>query len=92
MAIAGTVLGYAGLGFVTRCYALGIQRRNIFENFGGHAILMGLFGAAGYWLHGVQERQVEIIDAKKREIKAARERMASLGGPRASKKEEVEEA
>ncbi|KAL9936852.1 hypothetical protein V8E36_004087 [Tilletia maclaganii] len=78
MAIAGTVLGYASLGFVTRCYALGIQRRNIFENFGGHAILMGLFGAAGYWLHGVEARQRQILSAKKEQLKANREHLAKI--------------
>ncbi|KAK0554188.1 hypothetical protein OC846_002199 [Tilletia horrida] len=78
MTLAGTVLGYAGLGFATRCYALGIQRRNIFENFGGHALLMGLFGAAGYWLHGIEGRQLELIERKKEEIKANRERLAQV--------------
>ena len=32
MTLAGTVLGYAGVGFLTRCYALGIQKRNILES------------------------------------------------------------
>jgi hypothetical protein len=32
MTVAASVLGYAGLGFITRCYALGIQKRNIFDS------------------------------------------------------------
>lgn len=32
MTLAASVLGYAGIGFLTRCYALGIQKRNIFDS------------------------------------------------------------
>ena len=32
MAVLTSVLGYASLGFATRCYALGIQRRNVLES------------------------------------------------------------
>lgn len=32
MSVAASVLGYAGLGFLTRCYQLGIQKRNIFDS------------------------------------------------------------
>jgi hypothetical protein len=31
MTVFTSVLGYAGLGFLTRCYALGLQKRNIFD-------------------------------------------------------------
>ena len=27
-----SVLGWAGLGFLTRCYQLGIQKRNVFDS------------------------------------------------------------
>ncbi|KDN39239.1 hypothetical protein K437DRAFT_259127 [Tilletiaria anomala UBC 951] len=76
MAVATTVLGYAGLGFLTRCYALGIQKRNVLENLGGHAMLMTVFGAAGYYLHGVEGRQAELIQQKKEQILKNRQRMA----------------
>lgn len=32
MPLATSVLGYASLGFITRCYALGIQKRNILDS------------------------------------------------------------
>lgn len=32
MSVLTSVLGYAGLGFITRCYALGIQKRNVLES------------------------------------------------------------
>lgn len=30
-----SALGYAGFGFLARCYALGIQKRNIFDSMCG---------------------------------------------------------
>ncbi|KAE8245450.1 hypothetical protein A4X13_0g5914, partial [Tilletia indica] len=53
-------------------------------DFGGHAILMGLFGAAGYWLHGVEIRQREIIENKKEAIRANRQRLAGIVQARAA--------
>lgn len=104
MSVAASVLGYAGLGFLTRCYALGLQKRNIFEsespqslrldssepvsdasNFfvwgwktdlGGHAMLMTAFGGLGYYIHGLEGRQLELIAHKKEQILKNRERLA----------------
>jgi hypothetical protein len=36
---------------------------------------MGAFGAIGYWLHGVQGRQNELIAHKKAQIISNRERL-----------------
>ncbi|TKY90895.1 hypothetical protein EX895_000893 [Sporisorium graminicola] len=77
MSVAASVLGYAGLGFLTRCYALGLQKRNIFENLGGHAMLMSAFGALGYYVHGLEGRQLELIAHKKEQILKNRERLAN---------------
>ncbi len=37
---------------------------------------MTAFGGLGYYLHGVEARQVELIQAKKEQILANRERVA----------------
>ncbi|CAD6887675.1 unnamed protein product [Tilletia controversa] len=91
MAITGTVLGFSALGFATRCMGLGIQKRNMFENFGGHAILMGLFGAAGYYLHGVEFRQREIIEKQKATIRENRKRLAGVVQARAAESRRAKE-
>ncbi|PWN20005.1 hypothetical protein BCV69DRAFT_241326, partial [Microstroma glucosiphilum] len=70
-----SVLGWASVGFLTRCYQLGLQKRNIFENFGGHAMLMAAFGGVGYWAHGLEARQGALIQAKKEQILRNRERL-----------------
>lgn len=106
MSVAASVLGYAGLGFITRCYALGLQKRNIFESksssppfaalsiasaetsntdlfssvlvdLGGHAMLMTAFGGLGYYIHGLEGRQLELIAHKKEQILKNRERLAA---------------
>lgn len=38
MSVAASVLGYAGLGFLTRCYALGLQKRTSRKTFDGDAV------------------------------------------------------
>ncbi|WFD40118.1 uncharacterized protein MJAP1_003103 [Malassezia japonica] len=63
-----SALGYASFGFLARCYALGIQKRNILDNFGGHAAFAGAFGALGYWLHGVKISQQELLEKKQKEL------------------------
>jgi hypothetical protein len=57
-------------------------------DLGGHAIAMGAFGALGYWLHGVQIRQNELIANKKEQILSNRERLASQQEERKSQKED----
>ncbi|CAO1618152.1 unnamed protein product [Parajaminaea phylloscopi] len=84
---AASVIGWAGLGFVTRCYQLGLQKRNMFDNFGGHAALMTIFGGIGYWAHGLQERQEKLIEQKKEQILRNRERVAQRQQEQASHEE-----
>ncbi|KAI3627016.1 hypothetical protein GLX27_001318 [Malassezia furfur] len=67
-----SVLGYAGFGFLARCYALGIQKRNIMDNFTGHVLFAGAFGALGYWLHGVKVSQQELLERKQKELSERR--------------------
>lgn len=48
-----------------------------FADLGGHALAMGAFGTLGYWLHGVEHRQNELIALKKEQILKNRERLAA---------------
>lgn len=48
MTLASMVLGYAGLGFATRCYALGIQKRNIFDSACRNGVQKGGKGKRGH--------------------------------------------
>ncbi|KAN0066449.1 hypothetical protein ACQY0O_000543 [Thecaphora frezii] len=77
MSAVTSILGYAGLGFLTRCYALGLQKRNVFDNLGGHAMVMTAFGALGYYLHGLEGRQLALIAEKKEQILKNRERLSA---------------
>ncbi|UZJ51269.1 hypothetical protein CBS101457_000589 [Exobasidium rhododendri] len=88
MTLATSVLGYAGVGFLTRCYALGIQKRNIFDNLGGHAMAMGAFGALGYYFHGLTGRQNELIAKKKEQILSNRERLEAARNSKSGEEEE----
>ncbi|PWN39272.1 hypothetical protein IE81DRAFT_326704 [Ceraceosorus guamensis] len=86
--VIGTVAGWAGAGFLTRCWALAIQKRNIFDGLGGHAAFMGAFGAIGYWAYGLEDRQLELIKQKKEQILRNRENLAAkLSGGGAQEEE-----
>ncbi|WFD22979.1 hypothetical protein MEQU1_001663 [Malassezia equina] len=63
-----SALGYAGFGLLARCYALGIQKRNIFDNPGGHLAFAGAFGAIGYWLHGVKKSQEQLLEKQQQQL------------------------
>lgn len=63
-----SALGYAGFGFLARCYALGIQKRNIFDNFAGHLLFAGGFGLIGYWAHGVKQSQEQLLHKKQEQL------------------------
>ncbi|EPQ31863.1 uncharacterized protein PFL1_00062 [Pseudozyma flocculosa PF-1] len=82
--VVGSVLGYAGLGFLTRCYALGLQKRNIFDNLGGHAMVMTAFGGLGYYFHGLEGRQEELIAKKKEQILQNRQRISDAAAAASS--------
>ena len=47
-------------------------------DLGGHAFLATAFGAVGYYLHGLEGRQNELIAQKKEQIMQNRERSAAL--------------
>ncbi|KAH9945137.1 uncharacterized protein BXZ73DRAFT_96126 [Epithele typhae] len=72
MTIFTTVAGFSLFGLAARVGQLGIQRRGLFENPAGHAIAVGVFGAAGYALHGMNERNEALLVKKRAEIAARR--------------------
>ncbi|KAH8556924.1 hypothetical protein BGW37DRAFT_416568 [Umbelopsis sp. PMI_123] len=74
MTLVGSVAGFATLGFSVRAYALGIQKRPVLEGISGHFLTAGVFGAVGYWVHNLQNNQVELIERKKQLLLSNRAR------------------
>lgn len=72
MAVLGNVIGFGAFGIAARAWQLGVQKRNLFQLPGAYLLSGGVFGAIGYWLVGVEERQVELIAQKRKELEARR--------------------
>ncbi|KAF8843754.1 hypothetical protein BDN67DRAFT_963938 [Paxillus ammoniavirescens] len=71
MALLSTVLGFSFFGLASRFGQLAIQKRNLMDNLAGHAIAMGAFGYAGYWVHRYEVRTNELITWKRMEMAEA---------------------
>ncbi|TFY78054.1 hypothetical protein EWM64_g5958 [Hericium alpestre] len=74
MPLLSNVLGFSLFGLAARIGQLGIQKRNIFDNPGGHVIAMVTFGFAGYWAHQWDERAAVLIAEKRAQIAERRQR------------------
>ncbi|KAM0750872.1 hypothetical protein T439DRAFT_325919 [Meredithblackwellia eburnea MCA 4105] len=74
----GYISAWAGMGFGVRCYALALQKRNIFENFGGHLFSVGAFSGLGYYFYNLDIRQKALLADKKDQLIRMREREATL--------------
>lgn len=59
-------------------------------DLGGHAMLATAFGAAGYWFHGLEGRQNELIAKKKEQLLRNRERLAAAAAQQSQGAEEEE--
>jgi len=68
MALLSSILGFSLFGLGARVGQLGIQKRNLLENPGGHIISMLAFGYLGYWAHRWDERAAVLIADKRAEI------------------------
>ncbi|KAF8486064.1 hypothetical protein DFH94DRAFT_688428 [Russula ochroleuca] len=68
MALLSSILGFSLFGLGARIGQLGIQKRNLLENPGGHLISMLAFGYLGYWAHRWDERAGVLIAEKRAEI------------------------
>ncbi|KAI7862300.1 hypothetical protein BDF14DRAFT_1736567 [Spinellus fusiger] len=65
MTLLTSVSGFAAFGLLVRTYALGIQKRPLSSDPTGHAVVATLFGAFGYYVYNVEERQLALIAGKK---------------------------
>ncbi|PFH53169.1 hypothetical protein AMATHDRAFT_116828, partial [Amanita thiersii Skay4041] len=65
MPLFANILGFSAFGLAARMGQLGIQRRNLLENPGGHLISMGVFGFIGYWAYKWDTRSAELIAEKR---------------------------
>ncbi|KAI0280792.1 hypothetical protein BGY98DRAFT_961876 [Russula aff. rugulosa BPL654] len=72
MALLSSILGFSLFGLSARIGQLGIQKRNLLENPGGHLISMLAFGYFGYWAHQWDERATVLIAEKRAEISERR--------------------
>ncbi|KAI0001411.1 hypothetical protein BJV74DRAFT_718977, partial [Russula compacta] len=68
MALLSSILGFSLFGLGARLGQLGIQKRNLLENPGGHLVSMLAFGYLGYWAHQWDERAAVLIAEKRTEI------------------------
>ncbi|KAJ3554497.1 hypothetical protein NM688_g3078 [Phlebia brevispora] len=73
MSLISNIVGFSLFGLAARFGQLGIQKRNLFDNPGGHAISMIVFGYAGYWAYQWDQRAAVLIAQKRAEIQARRE-------------------
>lgn len=65
-------------GMAARWYQLGLQMRPFFarNNLWTYPAFGAAFGSFGYWLAGVEERQVTALSARKAELLEKRARKA----------------
>ncbi|KAF8071882.1 hypothetical protein FPV67DRAFT_1411468 [Lyophyllum atratum] len=68
MSLLTNILGFSAFGLAARMGQLGIQKRNILDNPGGHLLSMGVFGFAGYWVYKWDQRAAELLAQKRQEI------------------------
>ncbi|KAF9209888.1 hypothetical protein BGZ49_010418 [Haplosporangium sp. Z 27] len=74
MALLSAVAGFTTFGVAARGLALSIQRRPLVSGFAGYGASAVAFGAFGYYLHGVVQRQDELLKERKEVLLANRER------------------
>ncbi|KAF9468013.1 hypothetical protein BDZ94DRAFT_1209661 [Collybia nuda] len=74
MSLFANVVGFSLFGLAARFGQLGIQRRNLFDNFGAHLISMGAFGYAGYWAYKWDIRAAELLAEKRAQITERRQK------------------
>ncbi|KAL0953285.1 hypothetical protein HGRIS_004535 [Hohenbuehelia grisea] len=77
MPLLTTVLGFSTFGLAARFGQLGIQKRNPFDNLGGHVLSMVVFGYGGYWAYRLDQRTTTILAEKRAAIKERRRRQVA---------------
>ncbi|KAG0305948.1 hypothetical protein BGZ98_003243 [Dissophora globulifera] len=74
MALLTSILGFSTFGLAARGFALSVQRRSLSSDFVGYGASAAVFGAVGYYMHNVQQRQNELLKERKEVLNANRER------------------
>ncbi|RMD40605.1 hypothetical protein DV735_g4543, partial [Chaetothyriales sp. CBS 134920] len=72
------ILFWAGFGVATRILQLGLEMRPFFQRGGlwVYPIYAGVGGSFGYWLQGVEYRQVKLLQQRKEILIERRRRRA----------------
>lgn len=74
MSLLANILGFSAFGLAARMGQLGIQKRNVLDNPGGHLIAMGVFGYAGYWAYKWDQRAAVLLAEKRSELVERRQK------------------
>jgi hypothetical protein len=74
MPLLTNIVGFSLFGLLSRFGQLGIQKRSLVDNPGGHLIAMGVFGYAGYWAHRWDQRAGVLLAEKRAEITERRQK------------------
>ncbi|KAK2460972.1 hypothetical protein APHAL10511_007442 [Amanita phalloides] len=80
MSLLANILGFSAFGLAARMGQLGIQKRNLLDNPGGHLISMGVFGFLGYWAYKWDIRAAELIAEKRAAIADRRRQQIAKAG------------
>ncbi|KAI5289877.1 hypothetical protein KEM52_000638 [Ascosphaera acerosa] len=77
--MVNSVLFWGGFGVLARMWQLGIQKRPIVEvpKLWVYGLFGGLGGTVGYWLQGVEDRQLAMLAERKAVLLAKRARQAA---------------
>lgn len=70
------VLFWGGFGIAVRLWQLGIEMRPIFakEALWAYPLFAGVGGSFGYWLQGVEDRQLKVLAQRREAILEKRRR------------------
>ncbi|KAI5450935.1 hypothetical protein NCC49_002674 [Naganishia albida] len=74
MSLLANVLGFSAFGFATRCFQLGLQKRFMFAAPQTHVLTAAGFGALGWGVYELEQRQKPLIEARKQVLLANREK------------------
>ncbi|KAK2755125.1 hypothetical protein FQN54_006654 [Arachnomyces sp. PD_36] len=72
------VLFWSGFGIAVRLWQLGIEMRPLFnrESLWVYPLFAGVGGSFGYWMQGVESRQLKILAERKNSLLEKRKRRA----------------
>jgi len=72
------VLFWGGFGLAVRFWQLGLEMRPLFnkESLWVYPIFAGTGASFGYWMQGVEGRQIAVLEARKKSLLEKRARRA----------------